>query len=109
LFGPNTKFGLSVFLNYPCIPSPSISPDNRDYTVVPTIIFESPKGPSDEKCLGSMNPLIRPCYQRLTPIRKLIFVTPRQKAELQGNKCLCDFAFPQTHVSSISQHYRAKR
>jgi hypothetical protein len=56
LFGLNTKFGLSVFLNYPCIPSPSMSPDN----VVPILFFESPKGPSDEKCLGRTNPLIRP-------------------------------------------------
>jgi hypothetical protein len=53
-------FGLSVFLNYPCIPSPSISPGNREYTVVPTILFESPNGPSDEKCLWPKKPLIRP-------------------------------------------------
>jgi hypothetical protein len=52
----NIKFGLSVFLIFPCIPS--ISSDNRKYTVVPTILFESPKGPSDEKCLS---PLIRAC------------------------------------------------
>jgi hypothetical protein len=55
-----------VFLNYPCIPSPSINPDNRDYTVVPTVPFESPKGPSDEKCLGPANPLIRP-WEPLEP------------------------------------------
>jgi hypothetical protein len=34
-----------VFLNYRCILSPSISPDNREYTVVPTILVESPKVP----------------------------------------------------------------
>jgi hypothetical protein len=45
----NIKFGLFVFLDYPSIPSPYIGPDNRDYIVVPTILFESPKGPSDEK------------------------------------------------------------
>jgi hypothetical protein len=43
--------------------SPSISPDNREYTVVPTILLESPKWPSDEKCLGPTNPLIRPFLQ----------------------------------------------
>jgi hypothetical protein len=48
-------FGLSVH------PTPSLSPDNREYAVVPTILFESPKGSSDEKCLGPTNPLIRPC------------------------------------------------
>jgi hypothetical protein len=31
---------------------PSNSPDNREYTVVQTILFKSPKGPTDEKCLG---------------------------------------------------------
>jgi hypothetical protein len=36
-----------VFLNYPCI-SPTISRDNREYTVAPIILVESPKGPSDE-------------------------------------------------------------
>jgi hypothetical protein len=56
-----------VFLNYPCIPSLSISPDNREYTVVPTILVESPKGPSDEKCLGPTNPLIRPCSEGIIP------------------------------------------
>jgi hypothetical protein len=45
---------------YLCIPSRSISPDNREYAVVPTILLEYPKGPSDEKCLGPTNPLIRP-------------------------------------------------
>jgi hypothetical protein len=55
------KFGLAVFLNYPRIHCPSISPDNREYTVVPTIFFESQKGPSVEKYLGLTNPLIRPC------------------------------------------------
>jgi hypothetical protein len=45
--------------DYPCIPS--ISPDNREYTLVPTILFESPSGPSDKRCLGPANPLIRPC------------------------------------------------
>jgi hypothetical protein len=34
-----------VFLNYPCILSASISPDNREYTVVPTILVKSPKVP----------------------------------------------------------------
>jgi hypothetical protein len=48
-------------LNYPCIPSASISLDNREYTLVPTILFESPKEPSDKKCLRPMKPLIRPC------------------------------------------------
>jgi hypothetical protein len=54
----NIKFGLSVFLNYQCIPSTSL--DNRDYTVIPTMLFESPKGPSDKKRLWPTNPLIRP-------------------------------------------------
>jgi hypothetical protein len=49
-----------VFLNYPCILSPSVSPDNREYALVPTILFESPKGYSDGKFLGPTNPLIRP-------------------------------------------------
>jgi hypothetical protein len=53
------KFGLSVFLNYPCIPS--INPDNREYTVVPTVPFESPKGSREEKYLGLTNPLTWPC------------------------------------------------
>jgi hypothetical protein len=39
-------------LYYPCIRFPSIIPDNREYTVVLAILFESPKGPSDEKRLG---------------------------------------------------------
>jgi hypothetical protein len=56
----NIKFGLSVFLNYLCIPSPFISPDNIEYTLIPTIFFESPKGPTDEKYLETMNSLIRP-------------------------------------------------
>jgi hypothetical protein len=43
---------------YLCIPS--VSPDNREYTVVLTVLLESTKGPSDEKCLGPTNPLIRP-------------------------------------------------
>jgi hypothetical protein len=60
----NIKFELSVFHNYLCLPSPSINPDNREYTVVPTILFESPKGPSDEKCLGPTNTLIRHCPRR---------------------------------------------
>jgi hypothetical protein len=42
-------------------PPLSISPDNREYTVVPTILLESPKGPNDEKCLGPTNPFIRFC------------------------------------------------
>jgi hypothetical protein len=50
-----------VFLNYPCIPS--ISPENREYTVDPTILFESLKRPSDKKCLGPINPLIRTWYK----------------------------------------------
>jgi hypothetical protein len=50
-----------VFLNYPYIPSPSTSPDNRNYAVVPTILLKSQKGPSDEQCLGPTNPLIQPC------------------------------------------------
>jgi hypothetical protein len=49
-----------VFLNYPCIPIPSISPDNWEYT---TIVFESPKRPSDEKCLGPMSLLIGSWYK----------------------------------------------
>jgi hypothetical protein len=49
-----------LFLNYPCIPSPYTSPDNRLH-VVPTIIFESRKRPSDERCLMPTNILIRPC------------------------------------------------
>jgi hypothetical protein len=50
------KFGLSVFLNYQCIPFPSISPDNREYTVVPTVVLESPKGPSNEERLAPTSP-----------------------------------------------------
>jgi hypothetical protein len=38
----------------------ALSPDYREYTVLPTILFVSPKGPNDEKCLGPTNPLIRP-------------------------------------------------
>jgi hypothetical protein len=49
-----------VFLNYPCIPSASISPGNREYTVVPTLLAKSAKVPRDEKCLGPTKPLIRP-------------------------------------------------
>jgi hypothetical protein len=52
------KFGLTFFLNYSCIPSPTMSPNNREYTVVPRIPLESTKGPNDEKCLGPTNPLI---------------------------------------------------
>jgi hypothetical protein len=36
-----------MFFNYQCIPFPSISLDNGGYTVVPTIVFESTKGPSE--------------------------------------------------------------
>jgi hypothetical protein len=43
---------------YLCIPS--VGPDNREYTVVLTILLGSTKGPSYEKCLGPTNPLIRP-------------------------------------------------
>jgi hypothetical protein len=39
------KFGLSMFLKYPCIPSASISPDNGEYTEVPTLLVRSPKVP----------------------------------------------------------------
>jgi hypothetical protein len=49
-----------VFLNS-YIPSASISPDNRQHTAVPAILFESLKGHNNEKCLGRTNPLIRPC------------------------------------------------
>jgi hypothetical protein len=52
-----------VFLNYQYIPFSSINPDNREYNVVPTIVFESLKGPSDEKCLGPTNPLIHPWWE----------------------------------------------
>jgi hypothetical protein len=45
-----------MFLNYLCVPSPSINLDNREYTVVPKILVESPKGPTDEKFLGPTNP-----------------------------------------------------
>jgi hypothetical protein len=31
-----TLFGLFVFLNYPCTPSPTITPANREYTVLQT-------------------------------------------------------------------------
>jgi hypothetical protein len=41
-------------------PPPSISSDNREYTVVPTIHLESPKWPSEEKCLEPTNTLIWP-------------------------------------------------
>jgi hypothetical protein len=54
--------------DYPCFSiihaSPRIIPDNREYTVVLAILFVSPKGPSDYKCLGPTNPLIRPCTCR---------------------------------------------
>jgi hypothetical protein len=60
------KFGLSVSLNYSYILSPSISPDNREYTAVLAIIFESPEEPSNEKCPGPTNPLIRPCPPLIT-------------------------------------------
>jgi hypothetical protein len=63
------KFGLSVVLNYLCIPSASISLDNREYTLVLTTLFESPKGPSDEKCLGPKKPLIRPCKEQTFPLQ----------------------------------------
>jgi hypothetical protein len=46
-------------------PSPSISPYNREYTVVPTILLESPQGPSDEKRLGPTNALIRPWFTHI--------------------------------------------
>jgi hypothetical protein len=36
------RFGLFVFLNYPCIPS--VSPDNLEYTVVPAIFSSLQKG-----------------------------------------------------------------
>jgi hypothetical protein len=42
--------------DYSCV---SINPYNRDYTVVPTILVESPKGSSDGKCLGPMKPYVR--------------------------------------------------
>jgi hypothetical protein len=63
-----------VFLNYPCIPSASISLDIREYTLVPTILFESPKGPSHEKWLGPKKPLIRPwlCYQIIAVIKSVV-------------------------------------
>jgi hypothetical protein len=41
------------------------SPDNREYTVVPTILLDSPKGSSDEKCLGPTNSLIQVCHTEL--------------------------------------------
>jgi hypothetical protein len=44
------------------MPSPSIIPDNGEYAVIPTILFESTIGPSDEKFLGPTNSLIRACY-----------------------------------------------
>jgi hypothetical protein len=50
------KLGLSMFLNYLCIPFPSIIPDNREYTVVPAIILKFSKEPSIEKCLGPTTP-----------------------------------------------------
>jgi hypothetical protein len=49
-----------VFLNYSYISTPSISPNNREYTAVTAILFESPKVSSNEKYLGPTNPLIRP-------------------------------------------------
>lgn len=45
--------------SYPYILAPNISPDNRQYIVG----FKYPKAPSDEKCLGPKNPLIRPWDQ----------------------------------------------
>jgi hypothetical protein len=49
-----------VFLNYLCMRFSSISLDNQEYTLVPAKLFESPKAPSDEKCLRPTNRSIRP-------------------------------------------------
>jgi hypothetical protein len=57
-----------VFLNYSYIPSAYISPDNREHAAVKVILVESPKGPSNEKCLGPTNPL------NLNSVNQLIVV-----------------------------------
>jgi len=34
-------FGLSVFLNYPCVSLPNLTPDNQEYTVIPNLQMPS--------------------------------------------------------------------